>query len=126
MIECDHWRACGVPHGGCCGINRFGGRPSLGTCRKCLQQSPQTVEARGILAQAVSWVKAEASGLIAECPLEIVEQRIAECRGCQYLIAGNPVGHCKRCGCGNRDSAELSRKARLPAATCPIGRWKAV
>lgn len=126
MIECDHWRACGVPHGGCCEINRFGGRPSLGTCRKCLRQSPQTVEARGVLAQATGWLRAEASGLIAECPPEIVEQRISECRSCQYLIAGNPVGHCKRCGCGTRAAAELSRKARLPAAACPIGRWKAV
>jgi hypothetical protein len=35
MNSCDHWRDCGVDRGGCCGVGRYGGRPSLGVCGIC-------------------------------------------------------------------------------------------
>ncbi len=32
---CRHWINCGVIGGGCCRLGRYGGKPSLGTCRVC-------------------------------------------------------------------------------------------
>ena len=32
---CRHWRDCGILGGGCCRQGRYGGKPSLGTCRVC-------------------------------------------------------------------------------------------
>ena len=32
---CRHWHDCGIIGGGCCRIGRYGGKPSLGTCRVC-------------------------------------------------------------------------------------------
>jgi len=31
MIECKHWKKCGVNKGGCCNINEYE-RPSYGVC----------------------------------------------------------------------------------------------
>lgn len=39
------------------------------------------------------------------------------CRACSSLT---PAGRCNKCGCFMR------LKARLPAATCPLGRWGAI
>lgn len=78
----------------------------------------------GPLAKAVSWAKAEASRLIqGDVPEEQYQARLEACRTCQKLQAGEPVGWCGACGCGTRRRAELSVKARMPAATCPLGRW---
>ena len=33
--RCRHWYACGILGGGCCRQGRYGGKPSLGTCRVC-------------------------------------------------------------------------------------------
>lgn len=38
-MKCDHWTECGIKHGGCCALGLFGGRPSLGVCRGCPQNS---------------------------------------------------------------------------------------
>lgn len=32
---CGKWSDCGLPSGGCCALNLFGGRPGSGTCRRC-------------------------------------------------------------------------------------------
>lgn len=34
-MTCRHWSDCGVAMGGCCALGRYGGKPSLGTCRQC-------------------------------------------------------------------------------------------
>ena len=31
-IDCKNWKDCGNSTGGCCELNKFGGKPSFGTC----------------------------------------------------------------------------------------------
>lgn len=80
----------------------------------------------GLLSQAMSWLKAEASVLVAKVPDDQYEARIAACRSCPELepLPAPQVGHCKACGCGKRARAELTVKGRLPAAKCPKKLWK--
>lgn len=76
-------------------------------------------------ARAASWMRAEAS-LLVQGPLEgdALEARLAACRGChRFERAEGKVGFCTACGCGRSARAELSVKARMPAATCPLDRW---
>ncbi len=42
-MPCDHWTDCGVRGGGCCGLDLFGGRPSLGVCRGCEQNTAKGI-----------------------------------------------------------------------------------
>lgn len=80
----------------------------------------------GLLAQAASWLRAEAS-LALEGPLaaEAVEARLAQCRSCpdREPLPAPQVGWCKACGCPQSGRAELTVKATMPAAACPRGRW---
>ena len=56
------------------------------------------------------------------------EARVAACRGCKEFqpVEGAVVGFCGACGCGTKPSAELSRKARMPMASCPRKVWAAI
>lgn len=96
-------------------------------CESCTQGSPRQsltpAPVPSIAARAVSWARAEASALVQSLTDQQVEARIAACLACEHREAGDPVGWCKRCGCGRSPAAELSRKARLPASTCPANRW---
>ena len=38
MINCEHWRACGVDEGGCCNIDKYD-QPSFGVCLKVCQSN---------------------------------------------------------------------------------------
>lgn len=82
----------------------------------------------GIVEQAASWLRAEAS-LAIDGPLEAeaVEARLAECRSCAHLDPrpAPQVGWCQACGCRQSGRAELTVKATMPAASCPRGRWSA-
>lgn len=51
------------------------------------------------------------------------EMRLEACLGCPQLEKGPPLGHCKACGCGKRKMAELTIKANMPGAKCPLGKW---
>jgi hypothetical protein len=79
--------------------------------------------------KAKSWMKAEASlivdGALTEKPYS---ERIAACRACEHLDPREAprVGFCKACGCGTNARAELTVKGRMPAATCPKGKWPAL
>lgn len=78
-----------------------------------------------MLQKAASWVKAEASRFTQELAEGQYEARLATCRACEFL---NPrdepqVGFCKACGCGESARAELTIKGKMPAATCPKGKW---
>ncbi len=37
-MNCKHWTSCNIKGGGCCAINKHGGRPSLGVCGQCDQR----------------------------------------------------------------------------------------
>lgn len=70
------------------------------------------------------YAKAEASRIVrGDVPEEQYQARLKACKACSELDAGDPVGWCKACGCGRRARAELSVKAKMPAATCPLDRW---
>jgi len=98
-------------------------------CESCERGSPRQLltpkPVPSIAARAMSWAKAEASAIVGEITQDEIDARISACLACEHRDAGEPVGWCKRCGCGRSHAAELSRKARLPAATCPAGRWSA-
>jgi hypothetical protein len=77
--------------------------------------------------RALSWLRAEASALI-RGPLKgnALDARLAACRTCHRLEpAREPgqLGWCNACGCGTRTRAELTVKARMPDAQCPLDRW---
>lgn len=78
-------------------------------------------------ARAASWMRAEASAIISgQLDGDALEARLSACRSCHRFEAAQDaaqVGWCSACGCGKRARAELSVKATMPAATCPLDRW---
>lgn len=51
------------------------------------------------------------------------QMRLEACLACPELQKGQPLGHCRACGCGKRKMAELTVKANMPGAKCPLGKW---
>jgi len=78
-------------------------------------------------ARAASWMRAEVSAIVGGAlEGDALEARLDACRSCHRFEAAadaQQVGWCTACGCGKRARAELSVKARMPAATCPLDRW---
>ena len=85
------------------------------------QEAPQ-----GLVHRAAAWIKAERSMMVSG-PLDDAryEARIAACQSCEFLdpAPADPVGFCKACSCGRSFRAALTVKGRMPAATCPKGKW---
>jgi hypothetical protein len=111
------------------GYFRVGARSSYGGAQPepMVPQPRSEPEKKGILAKAVSWIKAEAS-MIASGPLsdEQYALRIEQCLSCPLLDRhpdADRIGWCKACGCGRKSRAELTVKGRMPKSTCPKGRW---
>jgi hypothetical protein len=79
---------------------------------------------QGLLSKVGSYLKAEASLAIAG-PVsdELYLARLQACRGCEHRLEKSGGEWCMKCGCGTRKRAELTVKARMPAATCPLGKW---
>jgi hypothetical protein len=79
---------------------------------------------KGMLSKIRSYLKAEAS-LAIEGPVsdEVYLARLQACRGCEHRLEKSGGEWCMKCGCGTRKRAELTIKASMPAATCPIGKW---
>ena len=85
---------------------------------------PEDPATPGPLAKAVSWIKAEASRVLeGDVPEDQYQARLEACRACPKLKPRSPLGHCGACGCGTRRRAELTIKAKMPRATCPLGKW---
>lgn len=144
---CDHWSDCGVKGGGCCAKNLYGGRPSLGICtRSCssrvvgltirkseipdqLEQEAENqapMEAPSLLSKAISYAKAEISRFTQTITEAEIAARIDMCRSCSKLVKSTEdgkIGWCDSCGCGKAARAELTIKATMPAATCPLNKW---
>lgn len=132
---CRHWNPCAVISGGCCAKGMYGGQPSLGTCMQCPEKEPGKVQVtvrqtdppkKNLLQKAVSYVKAEVSAVVSSIPEETVARRLEACGGCQDLIRSSnegELGWCRSCGCGTGGRAELTVKAKMPAATCPRSKW---
>ncbi len=94
-----------------------------------VQDRNEPVEAppeKSFLQKAVSYVKAEVSLITSFIGEEEVRQRLEACRTCSHLEPSKQdgqLGWCTACGCGKKARAELTIKGRMPAATCPKGRW---
>jgi hypothetical protein len=134
MINCKHWSDCRVRGGGCCALGLYGGKPSEGTCtRACKKRDPVGVDEPSpesqplsFVSKAVSYVRAEVSLLTQFIPESKVEERLDACRACPSLKPStepDQFGWCGACGCGKNKRAELTVKARMPAATCPKKLW---
>jgi hypothetical protein len=101
-MACEHWAACGVRGGGCCGLGLYGGRPSLGTCQACPSNTA-----------AGEWP--------ARVTLPILDARAAVCGACDENegvsreVKGFRVDtvKCRACGCGGLRLAD----------ECPAGKW---
>jgi hypothetical protein len=77
----------------------------------------------GAIEKAVEYAKAEASALVRNVPLPVVEARKAACFGCESLEVDGENWYCKSCGCPRWERSRLQVKWELPAATCPLGKW---
>ena len=94
------------------------------------EQDPKTGEMRvlrhgkmGTLEKIVEYAKAEASGLVEDVPLPVVEARKAACFGCDSLEVDGENWYCKSCGCPKWERSRLQVKWEMPKATCPYQKW---
>jgi hypothetical protein len=81
----------------------------------------------GIVSKALSWAKAEISKVV-KGPVADDEyrDRLEICNGCPKLQRSSEegkLGWCTACGCGTKGRAELTIKATMPEAKCPIQAW---
>jgi hypothetical protein len=56
------------------------------------------------------------------CPADILAEREATCRACEWWDAAalNATGRCRKCGCSTW------AKLRMATERCPLGKWEAV
>lgn len=73
--------------------------------------------------QAASYVMAEISPRLTD---KKVESRLRACASCDKMKVVGGKRYCDMCGCGHRARAELTTKARMSGAECPLGKWKDV
>ena len=59
--------------------------------------------------------------------LPVYEERKKICGGCPKRMFppgySDPLGFCTECGCGANPRAQLTIKLKLPATSCPLGKW---
>ena len=79
--------------------------------------------------QVTQYIAAEVSRITRDplTPQQIAD-RLDACRSCSERVEPpNPetqVGFCRACRCPHWSRSELTIKAAMPAATCPLKRWK--
>ena len=108
----------------------YGERPSKGICQVCVHyEGPPRPEPtrKNLVQKAASYVKAEVS-LVTHGSVGDTEynQRISICLACPRLAKSTEagqIGWCGACGCGRGPRAELTVKARMPQAKCPVNAW---
>ena len=59
--------------------------------------------------------------------LPVYEERKKICGECPHRMYPegyhDPLGFCTKCGCGANPRAQLTVKLKLPATSCPLGKW---
>ena len=59
--------------------------------------------------------------------LPVYEERKKICGDCPKRMFpegySDPLGFCTECGCGANPRAQLTVKLKLPATSCPLGKW---
>lgn len=130
-MNCPHIAAAAREYNECA-LGLFGGRPSHGTCRYCIERGQNNAahaasvkSAPPFLTQAATLMPAlgrfAASGFAFTHP-DILAEREATCRACPEWDAAalNCTGRCRKCGCSTW------AKLRLATERCPLGKWEAV
>jgi hypothetical protein len=116
-----------------CGLGLYGGRPSHGTCSRCIERGENTPEhaaqvkanppslPQQVASLGKSLVNWNTSGFTTTPP-EALATREATCRACLEWDAAalNATGRCRKCGCSTW------AKLRMATERCPIGKWEAV
>lgn len=134
----DHVSLCYWSQDGVCRHPKIGNSPATKErCGQCahfklrkMDGVQDAIEARKLvpLAQrAKSWVKAEVS-VVTDPPLQPAEYllRLEVCNACPNLKRAkeeDKLGWCTKCGCPEWSRSELTVKARMPKATCPLAMW---
>lgn len=122
VADCTRWRIAGQAPACADGHD-------VNTCATCPHRiaRPAPPPPPSIPSRAITWARAEAS-LATSGPLDAatVTARLEACNACPHLnrVDGAPLGFCRACGCGQNARAELTIKATMPAALCPIGVWQ--
>ena len=137
-VDMDHVSLCYWSQEGMCRHPKIGNSPATSErCGQCAHFKPRKVAESGDLVEsrkvkpfaqrAMSWVKAEVS-MIADTPLQPAEYllRLEVCNACPELKRAeeeDKLGWCTKCGCPEWSRSELTVKARMPKATCPLAMW---
>jgi hypothetical protein len=77
----------------------------------------------GFIQKAVEYAKAEASALVSNVRLSVLQERRDACASCESLEDDQGNLYCKSCGCPKWERSRLQVKWEMPAATCPLGKW---
>lgn len=120
-------------HVNSCGLGLHGGRPSKGTCAKCIERGENTPEHAAQVKANPPSLPQQAASLgksllnwttsgFAPTPPEILAAREATCRACPEWDSSalNATGRCRKCGCSTW------AKIRMASESCPLGKWEAL
>ena len=128
-MACDYWKNCGVRGGGCCSLNLYGGKPSLGVCRQCPRNTDPSWTATvgqhsGGAVERVNVVHG-ALGLgkwllrMDRVERDTAVARLKICAACEHrrAVIRGIVATCGVCGCA------LRSKVASQNEHCPVGKW---
>lgn len=85
---------------------------------------------REVTAENVGKYLAAETSVVVEGEVEdaVFEERKAHCIACPNRVLSDKLpdelGFCRSCGCGVSQRARLTVKLRMPATTCPMGKFQ--
>lgn len=124
-INCKHIIASASEYNKC-GLGLYGGRPSHGTCRRCMERGENTADHAAKLPQLTRQLASAAGRFLRQgaplTPAADLAAREAICRACPEWDAAalNATGRCRKCGCSTW------AKLRMATERCPLGKWEAL
>jgi hypothetical protein len=83
-------------------------------------ERPQSPEKHELTKRIRSFLKAVSGPRVNR---ETYVMRLATCAECPKLVARNGKLYCGACGCPKWKPAELTFKAKLENADCPLSKW---
>lgn len=119
VINCGHWSSGG------CQLGLWGGRPSLGTCGRCLHNPehtgegilPAPPEQQGLIHGAATAITTAIG--IGRASYKTIKARESVCGSCPEMTSTLGVRQCGKCGC------VYALKLATAAEGCPLGKWAA-
>lgn len=104
-----------------CSIAGPGEPHNMNSCRICwLRLGKPEIKGPGLLQKAVNFAGAVANHLATgahAAPPEVIEERMAICKGCDYYNQEDESCKHKKCGC------RMKVKSSWLDASCPIQKW---